>query len=171
MKILKNRNSVANAFHAPCLNKNLTSRWFKAGRVHVCIVFLLNKSRYKNKCGGDLSNTPIANSFQISPPTCCTTSTVCHAKEQDKWDLEMDGRTFGSTKPTLISLSSFFFLFKRWFVRTHSSYSLSLWVWLNLMLITKTELNKPWQSSRALHALHDKLAYSLFLNFHLVLVN
>ena len=151
--------------------KILTPRWFKTSRVLICIIFLLSKSRYKNKCGGDLSKTQIANSFEISPPTCCIKSTVQHAEEHDRWDLEKDGRTSSSTKPTLISLSSLFFLFKLWFVQTHSSYSLSLWVWLNLTLITKTELNEPCQSPYALHALHDKLAYSLFLDFHLVLVN
>ena len=81
------------------------------------IVFLLNKSRYKNKCGGDLSKSPIANYFVISAPTCCTSSMVQHAEDQDRWNPEEDGQTSGSTKPPLISLSSLFFLFKRWFVQ------------------------------------------------------
>jgi len=54
-------------------------------------VFLLNKNRDKNKCGGDLSKSPIANSFVISPPTCCTTSTVQYAEDQDRWNPEKDG--------------------------------------------------------------------------------
>ena len=29
----------------------------------------MNKSRYKNKCGGDLSKAQGANSLEISPPT------------------------------------------------------------------------------------------------------
>ena len=62
-------------------------------------VFLLNKNRYKNKCGGDLSKSPISNSFVISPPTCCTSLTVQHAEDQDRWNPEEDGRTSGSTKP------------------------------------------------------------------------
>jgi len=32
------------------------------------LFFLLNKGMYKNKCGGDLSESPNANLFKISPP-------------------------------------------------------------------------------------------------------
>jgi len=87
---------------------------FETSRVLVVstVVFLLNKNRYKNKCGGDLSKSPMANSFVISPPICCTSSTVQHVEDQDRWNPEVDGRTSGLTKPPLISLSSLFFLFK-----------------------------------------------------------
>ena len=109
--------------------EQITKLWFIHMKLNSCFFVqssVSSFSRYKNKCGGDLSKTPIANSIMISPPTCCTTSTVQHVDEHDRWDLEKDGRTSSSTKPTLISLSSLFFLFKLWFVQTHSSYSLSL---------------------------------------------
>ena len=32
------------------------------------LFFLLNKARYKNKCGGDLPKSPITNHIEISPP-------------------------------------------------------------------------------------------------------
>ena len=125
---------------------------FKTGRVLFVFtfVFLLNKNRYKNKCGGDLSKSTIANSFVISPPTCCTSSTVQHAEDQDRWKPVEDGRTSGLTKPPLISLSSLFFLFKRWFVLLILPKFLSL---NEFMLITKNELNEPCLSPYALLAL------------------
>src|SRR6185312_15111593 len=93
----------------------------KTSRVLVVstFVFLLNKNRYKNKCGGDLSKLPIANSFVISPPTCSTSLAVQHAEDRDRWNPDNDGRTSGSAKHPLISLSSIFFLFKRWFAQTY----------------------------------------------------
>ena len=41
----------------------------------VSTFILLNKSRYKNKCGGDLLKAHGANSLEISPPTSRTTPT------------------------------------------------------------------------------------------------
>ena len=128
---------------------------FKTGRVPFFVstfVFFLNKNRYKNKCGGDLLKSPIANSFEISPPTSCTSLTVQHAEDQDKWNLEKDGWTSCSTKPILISLSSLFFLFKRWFVQ-HYPQIPSFLSLKNCMLIIKIKLNELCQSTCALHAL------------------
>jgi len=44
----------------------LDSLLFNPDRVPSCFSF--EQRRYKNKCGGDLSKSPIANLFEISPP-------------------------------------------------------------------------------------------------------
>ena len=48
----------------------LDSPVFNPGRVPSCFhsCFYFEQRRYKNKCGGDLSKSPIANLFEISPP-------------------------------------------------------------------------------------------------------
>ena len=54
----------------------------KTGRVPSCFHFrFFYKDKYKNKCGGDLSKSPISNSSRSLHQTCCTSSTVQHAKE------------------------------------------------------------------------------------------
>ena len=143
---------------------------FKTSRVLVVstFVFLLNKNRYKNKCGGDLSKSPIANSFVISPPTCCTSSTLQHAEGQDRWNPVEDGRTSGSTRPPLNSLSSqLFFLYKRWYVQ-HIPHKLPKFLSLNEFhcwsqkLNSKNLANPPyalqalsWINLHTLYSLHS----------------
>jgi len=60
---------------------------FKIGRVLSVstFVFLLNKNRYKNKCGGDLSTSLIANSFVISPLH------VAHHRRSNTLKIRTDG--------------------------------------------------------------------------------
>ena len=121
--------------------------------------------------GGDLSKSLIANSFVISPPTCCTSSTVQHAEDQDRWNPEKDGWTSGSTKSPLISLSSLFFLFTWWFAQLYPQ-TPSLLSLNKFMLITKFKLNESCQFTMCTPCTSmNKLAYSLFLAFFLVLVN
>ena len=105
------------------------------------------------------------------PHTCCTTSTTQHAEDQDRWNLEKDGQNSGSTRPPLSSLSSLFFLYKRWYVQ-HIPHKLPKFLSLNeFMLITKNKLNEPPITLCTSCTFMNKLAYSLFLVFFLVLVN
>ena len=86
----------------------------------------LNKARYKNKCGGDLSKSPIETCSRSLPQIWCTTSTIQHAEEQDGRNPGRDGRTLGSTKPPQTPFISRFFLLQRWYVQlTPPSNSLS----------------------------------------------
>jgi hypothetical protein len=57
-------------------------------------------------CGGDLSNSPGANSFEISHQHVAQHQTAQHTEEQDGWDPERDGQTSGSTNPPLTPLVS-----------------------------------------------------------------
>ena len=83
---------------------------------HFCFLWIKTDTRISM---GEISQN---HQFQIHsrslPHTCCTTSTTQHAEDQDRWNLEKDGRTPGSTRPSLSSLSSqLFFLYKRWYVQ------------------------------------------------------
>ena len=117
------------------LNKVYTLRCSKSVESFLFppLCFLLNKNRYKNKCGGDLSKSPISNSSRSLHQTCCTSSTVQHAKEQDRRNPRKDGRAFSSTKPPLASYSSFFFLFSNGMCNTSLTKSLKLPKFLSLI--------------------------------------
>ena len=127
--------------------------------------------------GRSLRITKCKLSSRPLPHTCCTTSTTQHAEDQDRWNLEKDGRTPSSTRPPLSSLSSqLFFLYKRWYVQ-HIPHNLLQtpevleFKWISL-LITKTKLKEPCQPTLCTPcAFMNKLAYSLFLAFFLVLLN
>ena len=126
--------------------------------------------------GRSLRITKCKLSSRSLPHTCCTTSTTQHIEGQDRWNIEKDGQNSGSTKPPLSSLNSLFFLYKRWYVQ-HIPHKLpqTLQVlefkWISL-LITKTKLKEPCQPNLCTPcAFMNKLAYSLFLAFFLVLVN
>ena len=82
---------------------------------------LLNKSRYNNKCGGDLSSMMNTHS---RPPTNMLHKhhLIQHAEGQDKWQ-ERIGWTFGLAKPPLTQL----LLVKRWFVQCYRQTLQKFW--------------------------------------------
>jgi len=134
---------------------------------HFCFSF--NKSKYKNKCGGDLPKAPTASSLEnLSPnmlhnidgPTCWRTGKI---GTREGWpNLWFDQTNSDSSQFPLLPLQTM----------VCANTLLLLPTFLNLnefMLITKNKLNEPSQSPYALHTLHDKLAYSYPLNFTLFL--
>ena len=135
------------------------------------IVFLLNKNRYKNKCGGDLPKVPTASSLEnLSPnmlhnidgPTCWRTGKI---GTREGWpNLWFDQTNYDSSQFPLLPLQTM--------VCANTLLLLPKFLNLNeFMLITKNKLNEPSQSPYALHTLHDKICILFIPCFYLILVN
>ena len=147
----------------------------KTGKVPCCFhfFFLLNKAGTRISVGEISENHQMQTHSRSLPHTCCITSTIQHAKEQDRRKPRRDDRTFDSTKAPLTSFGSHFFLFQWWYVQLISHKLLKFPKFLSLnefLLISKTKLNEPWQSTFALHALPWINLHTLYsLTFTLLL--
>ena len=127
---------------------------------HFCFLWIKTGTRISV---GEVSQN---HQFQIRSrsltQTCCTSSTVQHDEEQDRWEPWKDGRTSGSTKPTLIS-PKFSLLPIQMIVCANTLLILLKFLSLNeFMLITKNKLNEPCLSPYALHALPRMNLHTLY---------
>ena len=152
----------------------------KTGRVPSCFHFCFLWIKIGTRISvGEISQN---HQFQICsrslPQTRCTSSTVQHVKEPDKRN-PRDGRAFGSTKPTLTSYGSLFFLFSDGMCNRSFTNYLKLPEFLSLIelicwsqkLNSKNLANQPYSLQALpwinLHTLHSSHSFYVLVNIFL----